>query len=83
MVITRSCLGGRVSATAVVTLLCSLNPAIAQPGLERYEAAARIASDHIDKYRTADFDVFTNQLASLGFPREKRLRRRGGSPPFH
>jgi hypothetical protein len=29
--------------------------------LERYQAAERLAVEHIAKYRTADFDVFTNQ----------------------
>jgi hypothetical protein len=47
--------------SASVTLLLLFAPAAAQTEVERYRTAERLAAEHIAKYRTADFDVFTNQ----------------------
>ena len=46
---------------ASVLVLGMNAPADAQTDLERYRAAERVAGANIAKYRTADFDVFTNQ----------------------
>lgn len=46
---------------ALVSISFLAAPASAQTDLEKYQTAERLATEHIAKYRTADFDVFTNQ----------------------
>jgi hypothetical protein len=43
------------------SLLLPARAASAQTELEKYQTDERLAAEHIAKYRTADFDVFTNQ----------------------
>jgi|SRR6476469_7318026 predicted ester cyclase len=64
--------GNHMSAAAASTTLralaalcagcaASISFAHAETDQERYQAAERLAVEHIALYRTADFDVFTNQ----------------------
>ena len=52
--------GDAIAGSLAALLLLSI-PAHAQSELERYQAAERLAAEHIAKYRTADFDVFPGQ----------------------
>jgi len=50
----------RIWSGTVLALLFA-TPTSAQTEMERYRTAERLGSEYIAKYRTADFDVFTNQ----------------------
>ena len=45
----------------LTALVLATAPAYAETELEAFKTAERLATEHIGKYRTADFDVFTNQ----------------------
>ena len=46
---------------ALTTLLLTTGTAAADPALERYKTAERLANTHIATFDTLDFDVFTHQ----------------------
>ena len=51
----------RALAALCAGCAASISFAHAETDQERYQAAERLAVEHIALYRTADFDVFTNQ----------------------
>jgi len=55
----RTGLSRRRALLGCAALIVPGGPAVAQTELDRYRAAETAAADHIGKYRTADFDVFT------------------------
>jgi len=53
--------GAFVAVASVITFASLGGCATASPKLQEYEAAEKLATDHLAKFDTLDFDFFTNQ----------------------